>query len=105
MLEISDADFDELVRKNRFVVVDFWAPWCPPCRALAPVMEELSREYEGRVQMAKINVDQHRVKAKEYGIMSIPTLLFFREGKLVDRQVGAVPKSLLQEKVEQLLGK
>ncbi|MEM2282801.1 MAG: thioredoxin [Candidatus Hadarchaeales archaeon] len=105
MLEISDTDFDEVVRNNRFVVVDFWAPWCPPCRALAPVMEELSKEYEGRVQMVKINVDQHRVKAKEYGIMSIPTLLFFREGKLVDRQVGAVPKSLLREKLEQLIGK
>jgi thioredoxin 1 len=104
MLEISDREFEEVVRKNRVVVVDFWAPWCPPCRALAPIVEELSKEYEGRAVLAKINVDQNRAKANEYGIRSIPTLLFFKEGKLVDRQVGAVPKRVIQEKIEKLLG-
>jgi thioredoxin 1 len=104
MLEISDGEFEEVVQKNRVVVVDFWAPWCPPCRALAPIVEELSKEYEGRAVLAKINVDQNRAKANEYGIRSIPTLLFFKEGKLVDRQVGAVPKRVIQEKIEKLLG-
>ena len=104
MLEISDREFEEVVQKNRVVVVDFWAPWCPPCRALAPIVEELSKEYEGRAVLAKINVDQNRAKANEYGIRSIPTLLFFKEGKLVDRQVGAVPKRVIQEKIEKLLG-
>jgi thioredoxin 1 len=103
MLEISDAEFDDLVGKNRIVVIDFWAPWCPPCRAIAPILEELSREYEGKVVMAKINVDQNREKAEEYGIRSIPTLLFFKEGKLIDRQIGAVPKRIIQEKIEKLL--
>jgi thioredoxin 1 len=103
MLEISDREFEEVVQKNRVVVVDFWAPWCPPCRALAPIVEELSREYEGRAVVAKVNVDQNRAKANEYGIRSIPTLLFFKEGKLVDRQVGAVPKRIIQEKIEKLL--
>jgi len=103
MLEISDEEFDELVNRNRAVVVDFWAPWCPPCRAIAPILEELSKEYEGKVVMAKINVDQHTKKAEQYGIRSIPTLLFFRDGKLVDRQIGAVPKRVIQEKIEKLL--
>jgi thioredoxin 1 len=103
MLEISDTEFDDLVRKNRVVVIDFWAPWCPPCRAIAPILEELSREYEGRVVMAKINVDQNGEKAEEYGIRSIPTLLFFKEGRLVDKQIGATPKRVIQEKIERLL--
>jgi len=103
MLEISDTEFDDIVRKNRVVVIDFWAPWCPPCRAIAPILEELSREYEGRVVMAKINVDQNREKAEEYGIGSIPTLLFFKEGRLVDKQIGATPKRVIQEKIERLL--
>jgi thioredoxin 1 len=103
MLEISDTEFDDLVRKNRVVVIDFWAPWCPPCRAIAPILEELSREYEGKVVMAKINVDQNREKAEEYGIRSIPTLLFFKEGRLVDKQIGATPKRVIQEKIERLL--
>ncbi len=103
MLEISDQEFEDVIQKNRVVVIDFWAAWCPPCRALAPIMEELSREYEGRVVVAKINVDQNRAKAEEYGIRSIPTLLFFKEGKLMDRQVGAVPKKVIQERIENLL--
>lgn len=103
MREITDEEFDEVVKNNDFVVVDFWAPWCPPCRALAPIMEELAKEYEGKVLIAKINVDQNQRKAREFGVMAIPTLLFFRGGKLVDVHVGAVAKSALKSKIDQLL--
>lgn len=85
------------------MVIDFWATWCGPCRMLAPVVEELEKEYEGRVKIGSCNVDENQDAAAKLGIRSIPTLLFFKDGKLVDRSVGVVPKSDLAQKIEALL--
>lgn len=100
-LEITDANFDELVLKSdKPVLVDFWAEWCGPCRMVGPIVEELSKEYGGKAVVGKLNVDTNPGVSSKFGIRSIPTLLFFKEGKLVDRQVGAVPRSVLEEKLK-----
>lgn len=100
-IEITDANFDEVVLKSdKPVLVDFWAEWCGPCRMVGPVVEELAKEYEGKAVIGKMNVDFHPNISVKYGIRSIPTLLFFKNGQLVDRQVGAVPKSALETKLK-----
>jgi len=100
-LEITDANFDEVVLKSdKPVLVDFWAEWCGPCRMVGPVVEELAKEYEGKAVIGKMNVDFHPNISVKYGIRSIPTLLFFKNGQLVDRQVGAVTKSALETKLK-----
>ena len=100
-IEITDANFDEVVLKSdKPVLVDFWAEWCGPCRMVGPVVEELAKEYEGKAVIGKMNVDFHPNISVKYGIRSIPTLLFFKGGQLVDRQVGAVPKSALETKLK-----
>ena len=104
VLEIIDHDFEKEVLKSEIpVVVDFWAPWCGPCRMIAPVTEKLSEEYAGRVKFCKINVDENHEMSQKYGVMSIPLLLFFKGGQKVDSVVGAVPESLLRPKVDVLL--
>ena len=85
------------------VVVDFWAPWCAPCRVLGPVIDRLADRNEGRVTFAKVNVDENQKTAMQFGVQSIPALLFFKGGELVDRTVGALPESVIQTKLEQLL--
>ncbi len=85
------------------VIVDFWATWCPPCKILAPVFEELAGEYEGKVKFAKLDTDEVRAVAQKYSIMSIPTLIVFKGGKEVERMVGALPKEALKEKIDALL--
>ncbi|MCQ8898186.1 MAG: thioredoxin [Hadesarchaea archaeon] len=102
-VELTEESFDRFIRENPRAVVDFWAAWCPPCRILAPVVEELARKYAGRVAFGKLNVDEHPSLAERYGIMSIPTLLYFKEGKLVDETVGALPSEALEERVRRLL--
>jgi thioredoxin 1 len=100
----TNADFEEQVLKSPVpVLVDFWAVWCGPCKMIAPHVEALATEYEGRVRVGKINIDEEREITEKYGIMSIPTLLFFKDGKVVDQVVGAVPKSTIASKLESLL--
>lgn len=100
-LEITDANFDEIVLKSdKPVIVDFWAEWCGPCRVVGPVVEELAKEYDGKAVIGKLNVDNNPEVSTKFGIRSIPTILFFKGGQLVDRQVGAVPKSALEGKLK-----
>jgi len=103
-LEITDANFEELVKSSdKPVLIDFWAVWCGPCKMIAPVIDELSTEYEGKAIIGKLDVDNNPKVASSLGIRSIPTLLFFKNGEMVDRQVGVVPKNVLSDKLNQLL--
>ena len=101
---VNDADFDEKVLKSELpVLVDFWADWCQPCKMIAPIVEQLSEEYDGKIDFAKLDVDANPGTAMSYGVRSIPTLLIFKGGKPVDQIVGAVPKGALQKKIDSAL--
>jgi thioredoxin 1 len=102
-VEVTDATFKETIQNHPLVVVDCWAPWCGPCQMVAPVIEELARDYAGRILFGKLNVDDNREVAAQYQIMGIPTLLVFKNGKLVDRIVGALPRQTLEPKIERYL--
>ena len=102
-LQITDSDFMELIAGDKPVVVDFWAEWCGPCRMLGPVIEELADEFEGKVIICKMNVDENDEIPSEYGIRSIPTVLLFKNGILVDKHVGVASKSVLVEKLTAIL--
>jgi thioredoxin 1 len=100
-LEFTDANFQsEVLESTTLNVIDFWAEWCGPCRAIGPVIEELSKEYAGKVKIGKINVDVNPNTSVNYGITSIPAILFIKDGKVVDKQIGAVPKSVLDKKIQ-----
>jgi len=102
--EITDQNFeDEVLKSDIPVVVDFWAPWCGPCKMIAPTTEKLSKEYDGEVKFCKINVDENHQAAIGYQVMSIPLLPFFKNGQLIDSSVGAVPESMVRPKVQALL--
>ena len=102
--EVSDQDFEgEVLRSELPVVVDFWAPWCGPCYMIAPITEKLSQEYDGKIKFCKLNVDENPQAAVRYKVMSIPLLLFFKDGEVVDASLGAVPERVLRPKVEALL--
>ncbi|RLC93199.1 MAG: thioredoxin [Chloroflexi bacterium] len=102
--EVNDGTFEQEVLKSDLpVVVDFWAPWCGPCRMVSPIVEKLSEEYKGKVKFCKLNVDENPEMARQYKVMSIPILLFFKQGQLVDQSLGAVPESVLRPKVEDIL--
>jgi len=104
-LELTDSNFEELALKSdKPVMVDFWAEWCGPCRMVGPVVEELAKEYDGKAVVGKVNVDNNPQVATKYGIRSIPTILFLKNGEVVDRSVGAVPKSQLSQKLDGQLG-
>lgn len=96
---VSDRNFDQTIKSYPLVVVDCWAAWCAPCRAIAPVVEQLAKEYSGKVVFGKLNVDENPETAQRFGIMAIPTLLVIKDGEEVDRIVGALPKSQLEEKI------
>ncbi len=100
--QITDADFDSAVLKSSVpVLVDFWAPWCGPCRALGPVIDELSAEYEGKVSIVKMNVDENPSTPGKYGIRAIPTMILFKNGQVVEQVTGAVSKSSLKDLLNQ----
>jgi thioredoxin 1 len=103
ILKLTDADFDTQVKGQPLVVVDFWAEWCGPCKMIAPVLEELAGEYAGRMAVGKVDVDENRQTAAKFGIRSIPTLLFFKDGSRVDQVIGAHSKATIKAKIEQLL--
>ena len=98
--KITDANYKELLAQDKLVVVDFWAEWCGPCRSIAPAVDELAAEFEGKAIIGKYNVDDENALSSEMGIRNIPTLLFFKGGKLVDKQVGASSKADLKAKIE-----
>lgn len=102
-LEFTDENIKEIINNGKPAVVDFWAEWCGPCRMMSPIIEELAHEYEGKVEIGKLNVDENSETTEEYGIMNIPTLLFFKNGQVVDKQIGATQKSVLVKKIEALL--
>ncbi len=96
---LNDTEFKDFTEKNGVALIDFYADWCGPCKMIKPTIEELSQELEGKAAFGKINVDQNKERATEYGIMSIPTLLIFKEGKLMDRLQGALPKETIKERL------
>ncbi|TAM98228.1 MAG: thioredoxin [Chitinophagaceae bacterium] len=99
--EFTDSNFqNHVLESEKLSVVDFWAEWCGPCRAIGPVVEELSKDYAGKVNVGKVNVDQNPQVSMQYGITSIPAILFIKGGKVVDKQIGAVPKSVLEKKIQ-----
>ncbi|MDR0982069.1 MAG: thioredoxin [Culturomica sp.] len=103
-ISINDSNFEEVVIKSSTpVLVDFWAEWCGPCKMMLPIVEELSAAYEGKMKIVKVDVDSNPGTAAKYGIRNIPTLLFFKNGEIVDKQVGALPKSQLEDKIKRLL--
>lgn len=105
-LTITDENFDELVLKSdKPVLIDFWAAWCGPCVAIAPIVEELASEYKDKVVIGKLDVDANAKVTMNYRVMNIPTMLFFKGGQVVDKQVGGVPKNVLKGKLESLLAK
>lgn len=103
-LEITDANFEELViNSDKPVMLDFWAVWCGPCRMIAPIVEEMHSEYEGKAVIGKVDVDNNQEVAMKYGIRNIPTVLFVKNGEVVDKQVGAAPKQVFTAKMDALL--
>lgn len=101
VIQVTDQNFDEQITNGKgLILVDFWAEWCGPCRMIAPILEELAVEYEGKVTVAKLNVDENRETSARFGIRSIPTILFFKDGTQVEQVVGALAKSALKAKIQ-----
>lgn len=104
VMEVSDATFEqEVLRSEQPVLVDFWAVWCGPCKAIAPIVDGLAETYAGKLKVAKVNVDENGATPSRYGIRGIPTLLLFKGGKVADQIVGYVPQNVIEEKVQRLL--
>jgi thioredoxin 1 len=99
-MELTDSNFDQVIKSDKPVLVDFWAEWCGPCKMIGPVVEELAGDYEGKAVIAKLNVDENPQVTARFGVRSIPTLLVFKNGQIVDKQIGAVPKSVLASKLQ-----
>ncbi|MBS7618311.1 thioredoxin [Candidatus Bathyarchaeota archaeon] len=103
IIELSDENFSAVIEQYPFIIIDFWAPWCTPCRMLAPIIEALARDYGGRVLFGKLNTDENINTALKFGINAIPTLLFFKDGKLIDRVTGALSRELLEARIKRYL--
>jgi len=104
LLELTDSNFEsEVLKADKPCMVDFWAEWCGPCHMVGPIVQEMAKEYEGKLKVGKLNVDQNGQTAAKYGIMSIPAILFFNGGQMVDQIIGAVPKKHFVDKVERLI--
>ena len=99
-IEITDANFEQIIASDKPILVDFWAEWCGPCKMIGPVVEELAAEYEGKAVVGKVDVDNNPGVSAKFGIRSIPTLLVFKGGEIVDKQIGAVPKNVLSQKLD-----
>lgn len=102
-ISLTDLNFEEKILKYAYLLVDFWAPWCGPCRMVSPVIEQLAKEYAGRIVFAKVNVDENQSIAKSFAIQSIPTMISFKNGKVFDVITGALPKTQIEIKLKQLL--
>lgn len=103
-INVNDAAFEKVVLQSDIpVIVDFWAPWCGPCRMVAPILEKIAKEYEGKVLVAKVNVDENQQWAGKYGVQSIPTMLFVVDGKIAHSQIGALPENLLRATLDQVM--
>ncbi|MCD7932112.1 MAG: thioredoxin [Tannerellaceae bacterium] len=102
-IEVTDSNFEELVNSGKHMVLDFWAEWCGPCRMVGPIIDDLSKEYAGRVTIGKMDVDDNNDVVSKFGIRNIPTVLFFKDGEVVDKQVGAAQKAAFIDKIEALL--
>ena len=103
-LEITDGNFEELVLKaDKPALLDFWAEWCGPCRMIGPIVEELAKQYEGQAVIGKVNVDHNNGVTSQYSVRNIPTILFFKDGKVVDKQIGAVSRTVLEQKLKAIL--
>jgi len=103
LMHVTDSDFEQQILKSEVpVLVDFWAAWCGPCRTVGPLVEELAGEYQGKVKIAKLNVDDNKQTPQKYGVKGIPTLMLFKNGAVVDQVVGAVPKSRIQDMLDKV---
>lgn len=102
-VKVTDEDFDEFVEKYDVALIDFWADWCGPCKRLAPIIEELAEEMQGDVAFGKLDVDSNKAKSSEYSVSSIPTMVIFNEGEVVDKMIGALPKEDIKGKLEQYI--
>jgi thioredoxin 1 len=103
-IEVTDSNFEELIlNSDKPSLIDFWAEWCGPCRMIGPIVEDMTTEYDGKAVIAKLNVDENPEICSKYGIRNIPTILFFKGGEVADKQIGAVPKNILVQKLDNLL--
>ena len=102
-IKITDSNFNQVTVDYPRLVIDCWAPWCGPCRAIAPIIDDLAKEYSGKVIFGKVNVDENPQVAQKFGIMSIPTLLFIKEGELIDNLIGVVPKQTIEDNIQKLI--
>ena len=103
-IDITDGTFEDVIRANANVIIDFWAEWCRPCKALDPIIASLAEKYAGRVVFGKVDADRNQAKFQEFGIMGIPTILFFRNGKLVDQVIGAIPGGPFEARIQKAFG-